>query len=98
VKNSMFSLALAGALAIFSTSTLAEPRTVTLEVSNMSCSLCPITVKHAITRVPGVLDARVDFRSQSATVRYESTKTDADAIAAATGNAGYPSRAVKVSR
>jgi len=98
MKQKLASLALASTLLAFSTLALGEPRTVKLEVSNMTCSLCPITVKQAIKRVPGVLDAQVDFRSATATVRYESTKTGANAIAAATGNAGYPSRALEVSR
>ncbi len=98
MASKMISFAVASAVAAFSTLTFAEPRTVTLEVSNMSCSACVFTVKYAIQRVPGVLDTRVDYRSQTATVRYESTQTDADAIAAATGNAGYPSRAVTVAQ
>ena len=88
-------LALAGTLVALSNAARTEPRTVTLAVSNMSCALCPITVKKAITRVPGVLDAKVDYGSQTATVRYESTQTNVEAIAAATGNAGYPSRPVE---
>jgi len=88
-------LALASALIAFSPLALAEPRTVTLEVSNMTCAVCPITVKQALTRVPGVLAAKVDFDTKTATVRYESSQTSVEAISSATGNAGYPSRVVK---
>ncbi len=98
MKNNILSLAVASVLVAYSALTFADPRMVTLEVSNMSCSLCPITVKHAIKRVPGVLDAQVDYPSRTATVRYESNETNAEAIAAATGNAGYPSRPVKVAQ
>lgn len=98
MNTKIISFAVASAVAAFSTLAFAEPRTVTFEVSNMSCSLCPITVKQAIKRVPGVLDAQVDYPSKSATVRYESNETNAEAIAAATGNAGYPSRPVKVAQ
>jgi len=73
----------------------AEPRTVTLEVSNMTCALCPITVKKAITRVPGVLDAKVDYDTKTAVVRFETEKTTVDAITAATTNAGYPSKPLR---
>ena len=36
-------------------------QTVTLDVQNMTCAVCPITVKKALERVPGVTDAKVDF-------------------------------------
>ena len=36
-------------------------QTVTLDVQNMTCSVCPITVKTALERDPGVTDAKVDF-------------------------------------
>jgi mercuric ion binding protein len=73
----------------------AEPRSVTLEVSNMTCALCPITVKKAITNVPGVLDAKVDYGTKTAVVRFETEKTTIDAITAATTNAGYPSKPLR---
>lgn len=73
----------------------AEPRTVTLEVSNMTCALCPIAVKKAITKVPGVLDAKVDYDTKTAVVRFETEKTSVDAITAATTNAGYPSKPLR---
>ena len=92
MKNRVLLVLLTSLLVALSAAVRAEPRTVTLEVSNMTCSLCVITVKKAITRVPGVLDARVDYGSQTATVRYESEQTKVEAITAATRDAGYPSR------
>jgi len=32
-----------------------------LDVQNMNCGLCPITVKKSLAKVPGVTDAKVDF-------------------------------------
>jgi periplasmic mercuric ion binding protein len=32
----------------------ASPKTVTLNVSGMTCAACPITVKKALEKVPGV--------------------------------------------
>jgi mercuric ion binding protein len=85
-------LVLAAALFAATNALHAEPRTVTLEVSNMACALCPITVKQAITKVPGVLDAKVDYGTHTAVVRFETAQTTVDAITAATTNAGYPSK------
>lgn len=66
-------------------------QTVTLEVKNMTCAACPITVKKAITRVPGVVSATVDYDSRSAVVTFDPDKTSIEAITRATGDAGYPS-------
>jgi len=88
-------LVLAAALLAAANAPNAEPRTVTLEVSNMTCALCPITVKTAITKVPGVLDAKVDYDTKTAVVRFETEKTTIDAITAATTNAGYPSKPLR---
>lgn len=39
----------------------ATPKTVTLAVQNMTCELCPITVKKSLEKVPGVSAVKVDF-------------------------------------
>ena len=37
------------------------PQTVVLDVQNMTCELCPITVRKALEKVPGVSDAKIDL-------------------------------------
>lgn len=69
----------------------AETRTVTLDVKNMSCAACPITVKKAITKVPGVVSAKVDYESKTAVVTFDRSKAGVEVITAATTHAGYPS-------
>ncbi len=88
-------LVLTAALLAAASAPHAEPRTVTLEVSNMTCALCPITVKKAISKVPGVLDAKIDYDAKTAVVRFETERTSVEAITAATTNAGYPSKPVR---
>ncbi len=66
-------------------------QTVTLEVKNMTCAACPITVKKAINRVPGVVSATVDYESRTAVVTFDPSKTSIEAITKATADAGYPS-------
>jgi mercuric ion binding protein len=39
----------------------APPQTATLAVENMTCGTCPIVVKKALERVPGVTSTTVDF-------------------------------------
>ena len=66
-------------------------QTVTLDVQNMTCAICPITVKKALERVPGVTDAKVDFAKKIATVSFDPDKTNAAALTKTTADAGYPS-------
>lgn len=68
------------------------PATVTLAVSNMTCSLCPVTVKKSLERVRGVVSAKADLGTQSAVVRYDPKLTDPQALIQATTRAGYPSQ------
>lgn len=69
----------------------AAPKTVTLSVPDMTCATCPITVRKALSRVPGV--SRVDARleTKQAVVTFDDEKTSVEALTAATANAGYPS-------
>lgn len=73
----------------------APPRTVTLDVRNMTCDLCPITVKKSLEKVAGVSAVQVDFGKKTATVTYDPNKAQPGALTEATTNAGYPSTARK---
>lgn len=69
----------------------ATPKTVTLDVKNMTCAVCPITVKKSLEKVPGVTAVKVDFAKKTAIVTYDPDKTKPAALTRATTNAGYPS-------
>lgn len=69
---------------------VAAEETVTFAVENMTCALCPVTVKRAMAGVDGVRSVDVDFEAKTATVVFDSAATSAEAIAAASANAGYP--------
>lgn len=69
----------------------APPKTVTLEVQNMTCGTCPITVKKSLERVPGVGGVKIDFGKKTATITFDPDKTQTEALTLATTNAGYPS-------
>ena len=66
-------------------------QTITLDVRNMTCAVCPITVKKALERVPGVTDAKVDFDKKTASISFGPDKAGPDALTKATAEAGYPS-------
>lgn len=72
-----------------SVATAAE-RTVTLAVENMTCALCPITVRTAIERVAGVKDVQVDFETKTAVVVFDDAEATVQDIAEASRQAGYP--------
>lgn len=74
----------------------AENRTATLEVSKMDCAVCPITVRAALEKVPGVHSAKVDFKAKRAVVSFDPARATADALTKATAAAGYPSTVLQV--
>jgi mercuric ion binding protein len=83
-------LTLTLALAAVSFTAIGADRTVTLTVENMSCVTCPITVKTALKRVPGVREATVDFKTKLAVVSFDETKTNAKALVKASTDIGFP--------
>lgn len=85
---------LATALALglaFATPAWAAIKTVTLAVPGMTCATCPITVKKALQKVDGVVEAKVTWEPKEAVVTYDDTKTTLKALTDATTNVGYPS-------
>ena len=68
----------------------AGERTITFAVDNMTCASCPYIVKTSMAVVPGVANVTVSFEAKTATVTFDDVKTNPDAIAAASTNAGYP--------
>jgi mercuric ion binding protein len=62
-----------------------------LDVQNMTCEICPVTVKKSLEKVPSVSQARIDFAKKTATVKFDADKTNAAALVKATTDAGYPS-------
>jgi mercuric ion binding protein len=69
----------------------AASKTATLDVQNMTCELCPITVRQSLEHVSGVSAVQVDFGRKTATVTYDPDKVRPDALTRATADAGYPS-------
>ena len=93
----MRTLALSSIILIASTA-WANPTTVSLSVPTMDCPVCPITIKQALTKVPGVTRAEVSFEKRQATVTFDDAKTSVEDLTRATKNAGYPSTLVEVGK
>jgi len=65
-------------------------REATFAIDNMTCALCPLTVRKAMEKVAGVRDVKVDFKAKTATVQFDPSQATIEAIALASTNAGYP--------
>lgn len=67
------------------------PETVTLDVQNMRCAACPITIKKALQQTPGVSDVKVDFAHKTVTLQRDIAKASNLVLIKATTDAGFPS-------
>jgi periplasmic mercuric ion binding protein len=72
----------------------APPQTATLAVDNMTCGTCPIVVKKALERVPGVSSTTIDFDKKMATVTFDPDKVNSAKLTQATTDAGFPSKVI----
>ena len=89
MRRFLFALLLATPLGVLA----ADPQTIVLDVQNMTCELCPITVKKALDKVPGVAATKIDLAKMTATVKFDPDRASVAALVKATTNAGYPSTA-----
>jgi periplasmic mercuric ion binding protein len=76
---------------VASSTAFAAERTLTLAVQNMYCDACPLIVRKSLEAIPGVAKAIVSFKDKTAVVTYDDSKTNLNALTAATAKAGYPS-------
>ena len=88
--NKLFAIAAAAILA-GAAPAYAAPRQVTLTIPTMDCETCPITIRVALKKVPGVTQAVVSYARRNAKVTFDDAKTDIAALTRATEAAGYPS-------
>ncbi len=86
-------LAFSGSAALAQTATTQQQATFAIE--NMTCALCPLTVKRAMRNVTGVTFVAVDFGMKTATVTFDPSMATTAAIAQASTQAGYPAHPTK---
>jgi mercuric ion binding protein len=89
---------LAIALLLAGSSVAAAPQIATLSVPTMSCASCPITIKAALTKVPGVASVKSDLNKRQTTVAFDDAKTDVAALTKATAAAGFLSTLAQASK
>jgi mercuric ion binding protein len=88
----LISLAAIGAALLASGTASAGEQTLKLAVSNMYCATCPLTVKKALSAVPGVTKADVSYKDKSAVVTFDDQKATVQALIDAATKAGYPTK------
>lgn len=72
--------------------------TTSFSIENMTCALCPVTVKKAMLGVAGVHSVAVDFDTKTAKVMFDPSRTSVVAIAQASTGAGYPASEKRLTR
>lgn len=53
---------------------------VTLRIQGMHCASCTMNVENFLIRLDGIFDVKADLTSQSAKLRYDSSKVDMDEV------------------
>lgn len=64
-------------------------RTAVFTVGNMTCAECTTEIATALKKISGVQDARVDFGSKRATVRYDPARVSVPQLRAAAKKLGF---------
>jgi len=82
-------------IALLSQPLFAAEKKVVLDVKNMTCPTCPITVKLSLKDVEGVEDVKISFADKTASVTFDDAITNNEELTEAITDAGYPS-AVRV--
>jgi mercuric ion binding protein len=90
MRNWLLGLAIAlwASLAVAATT-----QTVVLEVKNMTCPACSITIEKALEKVQGVSGQRIDTKAGTVTVTFDGERTSVPKVAEAISNAGFPAQA-----
>jgi len=73
----------------------AAPKSVTLSIPGMDCAACPITVKHALSRLDGVKTVTSDLARRQTLVTFDDARVTPQQLTAATRDAGFPSTVLK---
>jgi|SRR5215216_1707026 len=100
MKNLFFAAALCVALALpaHANKIAGKPaglqKTAVYSVSKMECEGCSKGLQAGLTKEKGVSDAKVDFKSKRATLRYDARQTNAKKLEKAFARKGFPAKLV----
>ena len=67
-----------------------------MQIGNMTCAACAVTVGASLKKVDGVIAATVSFDDKTADVVYDPGKSGIEDFINATANVGYPSKILEL--
>lgn len=70
----------------------ATPAIAVLDVANMTCPACGLTIKTALQREPGVTSTEVDAEAGTVTVQFDEERITVERVAVAITEAGFPAK------
>lgn len=70
----------------------ATPRQVVLDVQNMTCPTCSITIEKALDKVPGVSGEQIDVEAATVVVTFDAERTGIPTVVRAITEAGFPAK------
>lgn len=79
------------AAAVVCAPAFAKPQTVALNIPTMDCATCPITIKTALAKVPGVSKVKVSYEKREAVIVFDNAQASVADLKKATEDVGYPS-------
>jgi mercuric ion binding protein len=80
---------------LLSPAVMAAEKTIKISVPGMTCDSCPYIVKGSIDALDGIKTVEATMEDRTATVTYDDTIINLEAITQATANVGYPSSLFK---
>lgn len=91
IKLFLFSITIFSLLTTTNTARAVESITAVLDVPGMTCKFCPITIRKALEKIPGVTKIKAEYDTKTATVTFDPSITNIEILTKTTANAGYPS-------
>jgi len=62
---------------------------VVLKVEDMTCVSCPVTIKVALKKLPGVVKAKVSYKEEKAEITYQDGKVTVEQMIKTIEDLGY---------
>ncbi|HZO88445.1 MAG TPA: mercuric transporter MerT family protein [Chthonomonadaceae bacterium] len=67
-----------------------KAQTVRFTIPSMDCAACAANIADTLKKTPGVYDAKVDFDTKQATVRYDATRIGVPKLRETIDRTGFP--------
>ena len=72
-----------------------ESKTLKLKITGMTCAGCSNHISNALKEVAGIMEHKVEYPGDLATIQYDPKKTNPDAIIKVIEKTGYKAEIIK---